>query len=180
MKELTKIALGESLKKMLSEKTLDSITVTEVADDCGVNRQTFYYHFQDIYALLDWIFIRETQAAMQTQVNYENWTICLENVFAYMLQNKNFFTNVYHSVSREMIERYLYQIQIHYLELVIRDLDQDRILSVDDKKFIESFIAYAIVGNVLEWIRNGMKADYHLIITRISKITSGDIVKYML
>ena len=64
MKDLTKKALAESLKKILATKSLDSITVIEIAEDCGVNRQTFYYHFQDIYALLEWIFASETKQAI--------------------------------------------------------------------------------------------------------------------
>lgn len=180
MRELTKSALASSLKKMLSSKTLDNITVTDIAEDCGVNRQTFYYHFQDIYALLDWIFVSETKNAIQAEVSYANWAICLENVFAYMLENKNFFINVYHSVSREVIERYLYDIQNHYLDIVISELDQDKILSLEDKRFMERFIAYAIVGTILEWIKNGMHTDYHLITKRIKRIMSGDILKYMI
>lgn len=180
MKELTKIALGESLKKLLSTKTLDSITITDIAEDCGVNRQTFYYHFQDIYGLLDWIFVNETKNAINTNVTYANWVDCLENVFAYMLENKNFFTNIYHSVSRDRVEHYLHDIQRYYLGVVIKELDPHHELSTEDKDFIEDFIAYAIVGIILEWIRCDMKNDYHLLIERIAKITSGDISKYML
>ena len=54
MAHATKQLLANALKKKLNQKTLDKITVTELAEDCGVNRQTFYYNFQDIYDLLDW------------------------------------------------------------------------------------------------------------------------------
>ena len=53
MSEITKKALAASLKKLLEQKTLDKITVVDLAEDCGVNRQTFYYHFQDIYDLVE-------------------------------------------------------------------------------------------------------------------------------
>ena len=52
----TKRALAESLKKFMRQKPFSKITVTEIVADCGVNRKTFYYHFEDIYALLRWIF----------------------------------------------------------------------------------------------------------------------------
>ena len=51
----TKRALATSLKNMLSKKTLDKITVKDIVDDCNLNRQTFYYHFHDTYALLEWM-----------------------------------------------------------------------------------------------------------------------------
>lgn len=55
----TKRALAESLKKLMRAKPFSKITVTEIVNDCGVNRKTFYYHFEDIYALLRWIFEEE-------------------------------------------------------------------------------------------------------------------------
>ena len=51
----TKKSLAESLKKAMKSKTLSKITVSEIILDCGVNRKTFYYHFENIYALLKWM-----------------------------------------------------------------------------------------------------------------------------
>ena len=55
----TKKLLADGLKELLEKKTLDKITVKELVATCGVNRQTFYYNFQDIYELLEWIFVEE-------------------------------------------------------------------------------------------------------------------------
>ena len=52
MSDITKRAIGASLKNLLREKKLNKITVQDIADDCGINRQTFYYHFQDINDLV--------------------------------------------------------------------------------------------------------------------------------
>ena len=59
MSEITKKALATSLKKLLSKKELSKITISNITDDCGVNRQTFYYHFKDVYDLLEWIYLNE-------------------------------------------------------------------------------------------------------------------------
>ena len=61
MSELTKRAIQESFKKLLSNQPLDKITVKNITDDCGVNRNTFYYHYSDIYQLLEEIFLTEAQ-----------------------------------------------------------------------------------------------------------------------
>ena len=60
MSQITKNALAASLKKLLSKKELSKITITNITEECGVNRQTFYYHFKDIYDLLEWIFTNES------------------------------------------------------------------------------------------------------------------------
>ena len=54
MASTTKRALEASLKKLLLEKPLNKITVTDICEDCGISRMTFYYHFQDIYDLVEW------------------------------------------------------------------------------------------------------------------------------
>ena len=60
MKDLTKIALGESLRKLMAEKPLNKITISDITNECGCNRMTFYYHFHDIYELLEWALEQET------------------------------------------------------------------------------------------------------------------------
>ena len=58
MSQTTKRALEASLKKLLLQKPLNKITINDITEDCGVNRMTFYYHFKDIYDLVDWILVR--------------------------------------------------------------------------------------------------------------------------
>lgn len=49
----TKKAIRESFLHLIAKKPLDKITVRDIVDDCGINRNTFYYYFQDIYAVLE-------------------------------------------------------------------------------------------------------------------------------
>lgn len=56
----TKKALADSLRKIMTHKSFSKITVSEIIADCGVNRKTFYYHFEDIYALLHWMLEQES------------------------------------------------------------------------------------------------------------------------
>ncbi len=57
--QTTKRALEASLKKLLLQKPLNKITINDITEDCGVNRMTFYYHFKDIYDLVDWIMVED-------------------------------------------------------------------------------------------------------------------------
>ena len=65
MSQVTKRALEQSLKNLLLKKPLTKITVNDIAEDCGINRMTFYYHFKDIYDLVDWIMVEDAQQAME-------------------------------------------------------------------------------------------------------------------
>ena len=74
MSQTTKRALEASLKKLLLQKPLNKITINDITEDCGVNRMTFYYHFKDIYDLVDWIMVEDAAKALEGRQSFENWT----------------------------------------------------------------------------------------------------------
>ncbi len=43
-----------TLAELLQTKRLDDITVTELVENCGISRQAFYYHFSDLYGVVDY------------------------------------------------------------------------------------------------------------------------------
>ena len=64
MSQITKRALEESLKNLLLQKPLNKITINDIAEDCGINRMTFYYHFRDIYDLVEWSCLEDVDRAL--------------------------------------------------------------------------------------------------------------------
>ena len=70
---ITKKALAQSLKELGATKNLDKITVADITDHCGVNRQTFYYHFNDKYELLSWIYTQDLFIPLTADLTFENW-----------------------------------------------------------------------------------------------------------
>ena len=105
---MTKRALVASLKDLLAEKPLDKITVTDLTEHCGVNRMTFYYHFKDIYDLVEWACIESATRALAGQKTYDTWQQGFLQILQAVQKDKVFVTKVYHSISREHIEHYLY------------------------------------------------------------------------
>lgn len=106
MQNTTKQILEESLKKLLLKKPLDKITIQDLTSDCGISRMAFYYHFKDIYDLVEWSCEEDASKALQGKSTYSTWSEGLEQIFETVLANKPFILNVYHSVSREQIENY--------------------------------------------------------------------------
>ena len=76
MSQMTKRALVASLKELMAEKPLDKITVTDLTEHCGVNRMTFYYHFKDIYDLVEWACVEEATRALAGKKIYDSWHYC--------------------------------------------------------------------------------------------------------
>jgi probable dihydroxyacetone kinase regulator len=173
--QTTKRAIAASLKKLLAEKPLDKITITDIVEECEINRQTFYYHFKDIYDLVEWIYTSEATKALDGKKTYDTWQQGLLLIFEYVLENKAFVMGTFKSLSREYLERYLYQETYSLLIYVIDEKSNDISVREDDKAFIAHFYKYAFVGLMLEWISAGMKEKPTDLVHRLSILIQGDI-----
>lgn len=149
MSNITKRALEASLKNLLLQKPLNKITVGDIANDCGINRMTFYYHFKDIYDLIEWSCVEDATKALEGKKTYNTWQEGFLNIFNAVLDNKPFIMNVYRSVSREQIEMYLYKFTYNLLIDVVNEKSVGMAVSDEDKKFIADFYKYAFVGIML-------------------------------
>ena len=73
MSQITKRALEQSLKNLLQQKPLSKITISDITEDCGISRMTFYYHFKDIYDLVEWACAEDAARALQNKKTYDTW-----------------------------------------------------------------------------------------------------------
>ena len=177
MSQITKRALAASLKKMLERTTLDKITVVDLAEDCGVNRQTFYYHFQDIYDLTEWIFLDETTRALGDKTTSADWQEGFLRIFRWVQDNRNLVRNAYRSVSREALERHLYDVTHGLLLGVVKEQAAGRRVEEKTLARIANFFQYAFVGLLLEWIAGGMREDPEELVDFVHVLIQGDIEK---
>lgn len=177
MASTTKNALEASLKKLLLKKPLDKITINDLTEDCGISRMAFYYHFKDIYDLVEWACLEDASRALQGKKTYDSWQEGLTQIFEAVLDNKPFIMNVYHSVSREQIENYLFRLTYRLIMGVVEEKSEGKNISQEDKVFIAQFYKYSFVGVMLDWIRQGMKEDYHQIAEKISTTLRGNIIQ---
>ena len=175
MSQTTKRALEASLKNLLLKKPLTKITINDIAEDCEINRMTFYYHFKDIYDLVEWSCIEDARKALEGKKTYDTWQQGFLQIFEAVLENKPFIMNVYHSVSREQVEIYLYKLTYDLLIGVVDEKSQGKIIREEDKKFIADFYKYAFVGLMLDWIRSDMKDNPKTIVDRLALLIQGNI-----
>ena len=175
MPNATKAALEESLKRLLLKKPLDKITITDLTTDCGISRMAFYYHFKDIYDLVEWSCVEDGAKALQGKKTSESWTEGLTQIFEAVLENKPFIMNVYRNVDRERMENYLYKLTYDLIAGVVEEKSKGLDLTEEDKKFIANFYKYGFVGIMIEWIQAGMKEDIEELVNKMS-LTLHDTV----
>ena len=176
MSGFTKEIIAKTFTELLDEKPMSKITVKDIVERCGVNRNTFYYHFKDIYDLVEWSCLEDATQALQGKKTYETWQEGLQQIFEAVLENKPFIMNVYHSVSREQIETYLFHLTHDLLYGVVQEKAKGTGISEADQSFIADFYKYSFTGVMLDWIKDGMKVDYHMIAEKMHRTMEGNVV----
>ena len=175
MSQMTKRALEASLKELLRHKPLDKITVSDLTDHCGVNRMTFYYHFKDIYDLVEWCCEEDAARALAGQKTYDTWQQGFLQILEALRKDKAFFTSVYRSISREQLENYLYRLTYDLMMGVVEERAAGMTVRPEDKEFIANFYKFAFVGLTLDWIKNDMKGDSQLLVDRLELVIHGNV-----
>ncbi|MBB6624734.1 TetR/AcrR family transcriptional regulator C-terminal domain-containing protein [Clostridium gasigenes] len=180
MSQMTKKALAQSLKNLMLTIPLSKITVNDIVNDCEVNRRTFYYHFQDIYNLLEWIFKNEIASVMEEKKTCDSWQQGFLNIFYYLAENKKLVLNTYNSIGREQLETHLYRVVYYLVFDIVQEISVEMNVPEKEKEFIVNFYKVALVGLLLEWIRSNMVEDPVEIIDNLNKIISGNTHRVLL
>lgn len=159
MPNRTKEMLAESLMKLLARRTLDKITIQDIVDDCGYNRQTFYYHFHDIYDLIDWIFAAQTQELIEKCRACGSLDVGVEAVIAYMRENRRLILNVLRSVNGEKLLDNLYGSAQSIVLSALENHPGVQELSTEYRELVAEAFKYALAGLLIDWMRAGIPED---------------------
>lgn len=158
MASSTKAAFASALKQIMNVKPMNKITVKDLVELCGVNRQTFYYHFNDVYDLLEWVFEEDANRILPKEIVYDRWREDVLAFFEYLFENHSFALNVYNSNRRLYMLRFL-QERLEscirgFAEIVCDGHNIDR----QDYEFTIAFYANGIVGLISRWLDADMPA----------------------
>ena len=175
MANTTKLALEAALKKELLTKSLDKITINELAEDCGISRMTFYYHFKDIYDLVEWACMEDAAKALANKKTYDTWQQGFIQIFHAVRENKVFVMNVYRCVSREQVEKYLVPLTDQLIMGVIAERSAGMTVREEDKQFIAQVHSYSFVGLMLDWIKDDMRVEPELLVNKLALVIQGSI-----
>ncbi len=168
---ITKRALAQSLKNLGAKKLFDKITVADITDDCGVNRQTFYYHFNDKYELLAWIYRQEMLNPLAEDLSYERWPEKTLELLEYMKSERKFITNTIKS-SNNYFADYLEKVLVDVFEKAIAELDVYGSVNEHTRGVYARFFSYGITGVIVDWAKEGMKEDAKELSERMEAIVS--------
>lgn len=165
----------ETFIDLLNRHPLDKITVKDIVEECGINRNTFYYYYQDIYALVDDVFTTEIEKVIREDTVYDTLEASMLSSMQFAMQNRKLIYHVYNSVGREKVENYLYQVTDRLMIGFVEKEAAGLHVSEYDRKLISDFNKYAFVGLILHWVSGGMDGDPAELIPHIIRNFNGTI-----
>lgn len=157
MPKSTKNQIVSTLRELLQSKRLDDITVTELVEKCNISRQAFYYHFSDLYAVVDY---GVQQLLDDLKLGRpEEWRASLEQALTLLRENRTLVLNVYRAYERSYVEHDLRRWAIPLVDARTRLAAQKYRVTEDQINFMTEVLTQALVSTVLSWVERGMPSS---------------------
>ena len=171
MPNFTRRAIKESFLKLLNQRPLNQITVKDIVEDCGINRNSFYYHFSDLPALVEEIMAERVSAMVENHPTVDSVQEGSDAIVEFVMHNKRAIYHIYNSVSRDVFERHLMEVCRYvvttYLDGMLEEVEEA------DRDALLRFHRCACFGSVIDWLNGGMKDDVSDYFRRIRQLRLG-------
>lgn len=175
MSQLTEKAIEESFVKLLNKMPFDKITVKDIVEDCKINRNTFYYHYDDIYDLLRRVFEKRAAEVLEEGIAKSDWQEGFLRCTLFALENRKEIYHIYNTIDRRQLEFFLYRVAGDIMFSYVNEQAAGLKVSEEDKMIIVDFYKCALVGIVIQWLDGGMKQEPEEFIRRIGFLQEGSI-----
>lgn len=169
---ITRKVISNGFKELMQKKPFEKITISDIANVCGINRQTFYYHFQDKYDLLNQIFCNEVIVPFANDLTVDNWSKNLLNMLTVVSNNSKFYINALNTSYSSEFQKYMHRVSTKIFTEVIDDASGKRLIANNDKMFIAEFFSYGIIGSVVAWVTKGIKESPEVIVNHIVNLVN--------
>lgn len=180
MAKFTKKAIMYEFMEILEVKSLDKVTVKDICERCEINRNTFYYYFEDIYDVLNSVFVMEKESVLDEIKDKASFLDAYRRSAAIILNNKKAVIHIYQSKRGDILRNYLEAVIKDFVGRAVEKEAEGYHLSEEDIRYITHFYAYAIAGSTMRWIENGLPPYREELLSRIAKsfdVTIQDMIE---
>ena len=143
--------ISEAFFEMTKKKNIDKITVKDLVDVCGISRQTFYYHFQDIIDVIEWTSKQAFDEALEKSLQAESPDVAIHHFVSMAIQHRDLTYQLLHSQKREYVEKMFQQGFQTYLRELISNRPANISLPKADIDMAICFYSYGITGILLQY-----------------------------
>lgn len=165
---ITKKALASSLKELMEHEPFAKISVGEICAQCGMNRKSFYYHFEDKYSLVNWIFYTEFFETILDMEEDMNGQTFMRLLLEYFYSERRFYQNALQVRGQNSLWEYLIEVISPFLK-VLGDEQFDHAL--DD--FMITFLMDGVLCALCHWLEHGEDIPPEELLSRLGKVNRG-------
>lgn len=169
----TKRAIIDVFWQLLEERPYSKITVQSIVERCQVNRNTFYYHFQDIPTLVECSIQAWTELVINQNCQLGSLANCAIPVMQELVNRKLAFIHLYHSANRESLMRYLSEISQHMVQCYIDNVTKSVAVPEEDRKTLAWGYKCVLVGVITDWLDNDASYDLSVYCEKILNLFAG-------
>lgn len=173
MPNFTKRAIKESFWKLLGQQPLSQISVRDIVEACGINRNSFYYHFRDIPSLIEEIVMDAANALIQKYPSISSIDEAIEAAFRFTLDNKKAVLHICNSVNRNIYEQYLMRICEYVVTTYFRTVFSEENIREHDRTAVILFMKCELFGLSIDWINRGMPEDAIVTLKQLLSLCNG-------
>lgn len=152
VKDTTKLALAQSLKELLRKAPLNKITIKNLTDQCGLNRHTFYYHFRDVYELLEWTLEQDAISLLEESISRRSYKQGIRTLLNYIAENRVMCRNVLTSEGNSQFLRFVYNAALKLVGMAVDAAAEGVDVSDGDRRYVVNFYTVAITGLFEQWV----------------------------
>lgn len=175
----TRIAIQQTFVTLAMEKPVDKITVKEIVKRCGINRNSFYYHYEDLPDLIQSIIEDQIDEAVEENKSQGIQQICMGAARVFQ-NNLDFCRNVYSSKKRDILEMRLSRKIARLVEdYLLKEFIPNYSISEEDKQIILQFYRTQLYGLIKEWLRAGMNYDIAKRFERMFELRQGSLERML-
>lgn len=171
----TRAALAHALKEELRSTPLDKVAVSRLTDRAGVTRQTFYYHFADVYDLATWVFESEVANHIMEHASYSEWADGYRELLQYFQDHFDQVKAVMDSLSHRQTEAFFMAQFRLMMQAIVAELQGELTLSAADRRFVVDHYAATVLGHFLRWMSGGGREDPTILVGKIEKVLRGSV-----
>ena len=177
MEQRAKAAIISSFKDLLGKHPIDKVTVKEICTQCGVNRQTFYYYFEDIMDIFKYVIFKELSQDIASNRTFVTWEGGFLATMHYLKSNSKMILHIYNSSYWPEANVYFSSLSNRLLSDVVDECIEATGAKLTDKNisFIINFYRHVFNGLMIDWVNEGMKDDPETILEKLLLMITGSI-----
>lgn len=181
MRQSTKQALSDTFKSLLETQTIDKITVKDIVTQCGVNRQTFYYHFCDIYDLMEWtletdirVYLSDISELSKDSLNTE-WKESIYHLYRFLHSRKRQILHAYDPINKTYYENFLLKFFTPIIDYRISLCASVNDVPEEKRAFVSKAYTWICLDLVLEWLEHGMPNEHKIQLDDYLTLVDGSL-----